>query len=260
MRVVASGLGAAVAAGALAGAAVVGTGALFAALLVMQIVVVLAWVAYTDAPSPVPTLVILAGGAVAADVLALRSNGRGVSATVGVLAATFLVAVAASLADRHRSRVSESFAITVTGALLVVFSSQLLAVAAGRRGGDVVAVGLTAVGSALAVARILDVVAPRPSAVPGSGRGLVGVGVGLVVAAAAGAALGSSNAPLSTGSGLVLAFAAAAAALVADLAVELGTHAAVDTRSLGAARPLTALVPLCAAAPVTYALARLLVA
>jgi hypothetical protein len=260
VRVIASGLGSAATAGALAGAAVVGTGALLPVLLLVQVIVALAWVAYTDVPTPRATLAILVAGAVVADVLAVRDAGRGTAATVGVLAASFGAAVGVSLADRHRTRVSEALAVTVTGALLLVFASHLLGAAAGRRGGVLAAVALTSVGVALAVARLLDAAVGGPAAVPQSGRGLAGAVAGVGAAAVVGLVLGGAHAPLSRISGLVLCTAAGVAALVGDLAVELGTHAAVEERSLGAARPLTALVPLCVAAPVVYALARLLVA
>lgn len=260
MRVVAAGLGGAVAAGALAGVAVVGTGALLPTLLLAQVVLALAWTAYADAPAPLPTVGILVASAVAADVLAVRDDGRGAAATIGVLAAAFVVAVAASLVDRNRTRVSEGLAITVTGALLVVLTAQLLAVEAGRLGGVLVAVALTAVGCSLAVARLIDAGVGGPPVVAGSQRGLLGVAVGLVVAAGTGMVLGAAHAPLSRISGLLVCAAAAAAALVADLAIELGTHAAVEERARSAARPLAALVPLCAAAPVVFALSRLLIA
>jgi hypothetical protein len=80
---------------------------------------------------------------------------------------------------------------------------------------------------------------------------------GLVVAGAVGALLGDVGA-LDTGSGVVLALAAGVAATLADVGVEQMTTEVSADRRRYAVLLLGAVLPLVAAAPVGYAVTRLL--
>jgi hypothetical protein len=250
--------GAAAAAGVLAGAAAFGHTALGLAVLAVQAVVTLAWLALTDVDGAEGATAIVLAGAVAADLVAVRKEGAAVSGAVAVVALAFVASLAWQLFRPRRERVAESLAGTVSGVVLAVFAAHLLAVAAKTSGG-VVAVAVLCPGAALLLGRAGDSLAVRPALATGARRGALGLVAATVAAAVLGAVLGSLWAPLSARSGAAVGVATGLAAVAADLALDLTAADALDPRRAGALRALTLLLPLVVAAPVAYAAVRLLV-
>ncbi len=246
------------AAGVLAGAAAAGHLALGVVLLVVQVVVLLAWLALVDVPGGEGAFAVGVAAALAADLLAVRRDGDGVSAVVGVLAASFVAALALQLFRPHRERVTDAVAGTLAGVVLAVLGAHLLATSA-RTDWSVAATGVLAAATALVVGRAADLLLARPAVVHGARRGLLGLLLGVAAAGALGAILGGVWAPLSSASGTVTGVACGAAAVITDLALDLVDNDTTDPRKRSALTPLLALLPLVVAAPVAYAVARLLI-
>ena len=127
-------------------------------------------------------------------------------------------------------------------------------------GSHAVAAALFGAGAALFVGRLADVVAPRPPAVPGAARGVVGVVLGIGAAALVGWLYGGGDDVLTGSSGLRLALAAAVLAVVTDLAVDAVTHAAPpsEERARSALSPLGIMLPIVVAGPAAYVAGRIL--
>ena len=227
-----------------------------AAVLVLQLGLVLAWVLTTGIQGFAGSLALGAAAAVAAD-LALVLPQRG---TVGglllVLGLGFLAAVLQQMARRPRHDIVASLS---GGALLLSAIGALAALLLVGRpptspGPAVVAV--LAVGSALVAGHLVDSVFPRPELAPGVPRGLLGlagsVGAGAVVAFLGG---GTSDAPAGAlAYGAVLGLVAGLAALAASYVVVEVTAERAAAGSPWAPAVLQAVVPLAACAPVVLAL------
>jgi hypothetical protein len=251
-------LGTVAAAAVLAGAAALGHTVLGLTVLAVQVLVALAWLALTEVDGAEGATVVVLLGEAAADVLAVRRGGEGVSGATGVVALAFVASLAFQLLRPHRQRVVDALAGTVSGVVLVVFASHLLAASA-KTGWAVAATGVLCAAAAVLGGRVGDVVALHPVLTHGARRGLLGLGLAIAVASGLGALLGVAWAPLSTPSGLALGAASGLAAYVADLALDLAVAEPLDPRRVAALRPLGVLLPLVVAAPVAYAAARLLV-
>lgn len=245
-------------AAALAIAAALGNTALGLVILLVQSLVALAWLAVTDVDGGEGATVIVALGAVAANVLAVRRDGEDVAGAVSIVAMAFLASLALQLFRKDRQRVVEALAGTVSAVVLVVLAAHLLA-ASTKTGWAVAATAMLCAGAAVLAGRAGDLLTLRPHLVVGARRGWAGLLFGLAAATLAGTALGGLWAPLSARSGTVLGVVTGLAAIAADLAIELVDADAVDARRAAALRPLTVLLPLVVAAPVAYAAARLLV-
>ena len=242
----------------LALAAAVGTTALGLALLVVQGLVTLAWLAVTDVEGAEGATVVAGLGAVAANVLAVRRDGEDIAGAVSIVAVSFVLALALQLVRKDRQRVVEALAGTVSAVVLVVLAAHLLAASA-KTGWAVAATAVLCGAAATVAGRGGDLLSLRPRLVAGARRGWAGLLFGFGGATLLGTLLGGLWAPLSAASGTVLGAAAGLAAIAADLAVELMDADALDQRRAAALRPLTVLLPLVVAAPVAYAAARLLV-
>jgi hypothetical protein len=247
-----------VAAGVLAGAAAAGHTVLGLVLLLVQAVVMLAWLAYTEVDGAEASAVIVFLGAAAADLLAVRRHGEGVAGAVTVVALALPALLALHLFRPHRQRTAEALAGTISCVVLVVLGAHLLATSA-RTGRAVAATAVLCAAAALVAGRAGDLLAVRPALVPHSGRGALGLLLALAASAGLGAVLGGAWAPLSVASGTVVGVATGAAAAIADLALALAAGETLDERRTAALRPLTILLPLVVAAPVAYTAARLLV-
>ncbi|HEV2890735.1 MAG TPA: hypothetical protein VGX28_10195 [Frankiaceae bacterium] len=255
---VAPAIGTLAVAGVLSGLAAVGNGAFGAGLLAAQAVVVLAWLAVTDVDGAEGATVVAVGAALAADLLSVRRGGADLASNVGVLGVAFVLSLALQLARPHRQRVTDSLAGTMTAVVLAVFVAHLLATSA-LKDWTVAATGLLCAAAALVAGRVGDSLTVTPRLVDGARRGALGLLLALVAAAVLGSVLGGAWAPLSARSGIAVGVAAAVAAIAADLAIDLAHAEAGDERRRSALTPLAVLLPLVAAAPVTYAAARLLI-
>lgn len=246
------------AAGALAALAPWNATAFGLGVFALQAVLTLAWLALTEVDGGESAAVVVGLAAAAADVLAVRRHGEGVSANATVVALAFVATLALQLFRTHRERTAEALAGTISGVVLVVFAAHLLATNA-KSGAAVAATGLLCAAAALVAGRAGDLAFSRPALAPGSTRGVAGFVAGVGVATGLGAVLGGAYAPLSPASGALLGLASGVAAAVADLAVDLVAADAADERRTAALRPLSVLLPLAVAAPVAYAAARLLI-
>ncbi|HVF06570.1 MAG TPA: hypothetical protein VNA20_17145 [Frankiaceae bacterium] len=243
---------------ALSLAAALGNTALGLVILVVQGLVALAWLAVTDVDGGEGAIVIVALGAVAANVLAVRRDGEDVAGAVSILAMAFVASLALQLFRKNRQRVVEALAGTVSAVVLVVLAAHLLA-ASTKTGWAVAATAVLCAAAAVLAGRGGDLLTLRPVLVSGAQRGWAGLLFGFAAATLTGTALGGLWAPLSAGSGTVIGAVTGLAAIAADLAVELADADSLDERRAAALRPLTVLLPLVVAAPVAYAAARLLV-
>lgn len=257
----AAGVGAALVALAAAGASYGGRPFLAGVVFVVQVLLTLAWFAVLDTPGSLGGFVICLASGAAADLLLVSGSGLSVSRLAGVLGLAFPAGLAAQLLRRRRTRVAESLAGTVSGVLLGLSAASLIALRGGRSGREAVVSALIGAGSALLVARLVDVGLARPPVVFGCTRGWPGVLIGMLAAAGAGYAYGGYAPAVSATTGLALAAATAALALAADLAVDLGRGALAGVgyeRQLAALTPLTALLPLAVACPAAYLAGRVI--
>ncbi len=229
-----------------------------AAVLVLQLGLVLAWVLTTGIQGFAGSLALGAAAAVAAD-LALVLPPRG---TVGglllVLGLGFLAAVLQQMSRRPRHDLVASLS---GGALLLCAIGALAALLLMGRpptGPGPAVVVILVVGSALVAGHLVDSVLPRPELAPGVPRGFPGLAVSVVTGAlVAFAGGGTGDAPGGPGA---LAYGAVLG-LVAGLAAVAASYVVVEVTAEGTAAGLPwapavlqAVVPLAACAPVALAL------
>lgn len=229
-----------------------------ATVLVLQVALVLAWVAGTGLRSSPGAVAVGAAGAIAADLALVLPRRPTLGALVAVLGTGFLAVVLQQMFRRSRSALVES----LSGALLLLSAVGALAVLllVDRPGtGAMSAVpALMAVVAALVVGHAADLVAPRPRLVEGVPRGLTGLA--LAIPAGAVAAVVSRGETLSPTAALVAGAAlgalAALAAVVAGFVVaDPEVAPSADPGSLRRAQPvLQAVLPVAVCAPAVLAL------
>ena len=259
-QVFATGLGAAAVAGALAGLAVLHIGALAAGVFAVQVVVALAWLAAVDVPGGGGAFVIVVIASGVMDGIVATADAPDIGLASGVAAIAVIVSLLHQLARRPRVRVTLSFAGTTSAVGLALAAASYVALSV-ERGGDVAdAAALLGAGVSLGIARLADLALPRPAAVPGSRRGVVGLVLGFGFAVLVGWVYGSTQDVLGAGRGIRLALVAAVIALVADLAVDGVLRGAPpkDERARSGVPPLGILLPVVLAAPAAYVAGRIL--
>ncbi|MFG1926791.1 hypothetical protein [Cryptosporangium sp. NPDC048952] len=247
---------------ALVGGAVLG-GAAFAgpvpyaiAILVAQLALVGAWCVVTRPPGTVGTAVVGVLTAIAADVVALATGESGAGGLVAVLACAFGATTFHQLSRGvTRRNVTESFGSTMTIGVAVI---ALAATVALRQSEEPDLVGLIAIAAALAmvVARLADLVLPRPTVHQQVPRGVFGPALGSV-AAAGGSALGVVlGLDLPLGPATLVGWLVGTAAVLADLAVDLARAGRIAAGGPATAGPggaaLGPLVAFAVAAPIGY--------
>ena len=260
---VALAVGPAAVAALVGGAAALGRWPLVAVVVAVQVAMAVAWLVVIGVPAAAAAIAIVTAAAIATDVIVVRDDA--LTKVAGVIAASFVAALLMQLARRRRRRVTTSLAGVMSGVVVVVLTSYLLATHAGEGEWPAAVLVAAAVGAALLVGRLLDLLASpswgvvargwRRSAVPlvGSRRGWPGLLVGLAVAAGIGAWFGGQQDPLTTGSGVLIALAAALVAQLIDVAVAVSSAELADGGRLLAVRVLAVVLPLAAAAPAGYA-------
>ena len=265
VAVVGPGLVAGVVAAALAGLALAGTGALAAGVFAVQVVIALAWLAALGTKGSLGAFGIAVAAAAAMDIVLSLTDNPDLGDAAPVVGVALVVALLHQLSRRPRRAVTVSLAGTLSAVAFSVCAASFLALLAEGRGDQADAAALLGVGTALVVARAIDVVLARPSAFPGSRRGVVGIVVGAGAAVAVGAAYGAGTGSVSAGGigtsiGVRMAVIAAVLALIADVAVDavLVQAPPPDERRLSALTPLGVLLPVVLAAAVTYVAGRIL--
>jgi hypothetical protein len=156
-----------------------------AAVIVLQLGLVLVWVLVTGIQGFAGSLTVGAAAAVAADLVLVLPGRPAMGGLLAVFGVGFLAAVLQQMLRRPRhelvaSLAGTSFLLAVTGAL-----ATLLLLGRTEAGHGRALIALLAVGAALVAGHLVDLVLPRPQLADGVPCGLLG----LVVAVLAGAAV-----------------------------------------------------------------------
>jgi hypothetical protein len=231
-----------------------------AAVLVLQLGLVLAWVLVTGLQGFAGSLGIGAAAAVAADLGLVLPHRPVLGGLLAVLGVGFLAAVLQQMLRRPRHDLVA--ALAATAMLLAVLGALAALLLLGRTstGHGRALVALLAVGAALVVGHLVDLVLPRPQLAEGVPRGLLGllaaVVVGAVVAflgrSVGGVVDGLAAVIYGAGLGGVAALVAVAASfLVVDAT---GPDAEEPGQSPWVLAVIQAALPLAACAPVALAL------
>lgn len=233
-----------------------------AAVLVLQLGLVLAWVLVTGLQGFAGSLAVGAAAAVAADLVLVLPPRPVLGGLLVVFGVGFLAAVLQQMLRRPRNDLVASLAGTALLLCVLGALSALLLLGRTPTGAGRAMVALLAVGAAVVAGHLVDLVLPRPRVAAGVPRGLLG----LVVAVLAGAAvafLGRSAGELVDGFaaviyGAVLGGVAGLVAVAASyLAVDCTADADTDTGSGAspwAVSVIQAVLPIAACAPVALAL------
>ena len=202
----------------------------------LQLFLVLGFLALVDAPAALGVFVLGVGAAVAADVTVHVQKGH-VGGLAGVAALSLVAGMLLQLVRKQRDRVTESLADALVAVVLVCSAACLPAALQHPSGSPLVRAGLLAAGGAVILSRVATL-------------------LGLVAAFLAVPEAGSH---LSTAHALSVGVAAAATALTAALLVERSRgDVSYDERRLVALRPVATLLPFAVVAPVLLVATRLL--
>lgn len=234
-----------------------------AAVLVLQLGLVLSWVLVTGAQGFAGSLTVGAAAAVAGDLTLVLPARPALGGLLAVFGLGFLVVVLQQMLRRPRSDLVASLSGGVLLFCVVGALGALLLLGRTPGGDGRAALALAAVGTALVLGHVVDVVLPRPQLAFDVPRGAVALVLSVLAAAAVtwmlrdvGDLAGDlAAAGFGAAIGGVAALAAVAASYVvveataADDDGELGPHV-----SLWALPVVQAVVPIAAAAPVALAL------
>lgn len=231
-----------------------------AAVLVLQLALVLSWVLATGMQGFAASLAVGTAAAVAADLALVLPARPFLGGLLAVLGIGFLVAVLQQMLRSPRHDLVDSLAGSAV--LLTAVAALAALLLLGRPDhGPLVFTALVA-GTALLVGSLTDQVLPRPRLAPGVPRGLTGAVLAVLAAAAAGwaardvADLGMLRALLV---GVVLAGVVALVAVAGSyLAVETTAEGAADALSPWAPTVVQVVLPFAAGAPVALGLLTLL--
>ncbi len=259
-RVLSSGIAAALVAFALAGASHAGRPPLTAALIVVQVLTVLAWLAALGTRGGIGATAIAVAAAVAGDLLLATQDGAAVSRLAPVMGVALVVSLLHQLARRPRDEVTGSVAGTVSAVMLVAASAALIGLRGGPGGREAVAVALLGAGGALLAARLVDLVLARPAVIRGGTRGWLGLAVGVAVAIGLGAAYAADTDTVTAPKAVALAAVTGVLALVGDIAADAARLelSDADPRRRSAVVPLTVLLPFALVGPAAYVAGRVL--
>jgi hypothetical protein len=237
-----------------------------AAVLVLQLGLVLTWVVVTGIQGFAGSLGVGAAAAVSADLVLVLPERPALGDLLVVLGLGFLAAVLQQMFRRPREDLVASLSGSVLLLTAVCALGALLLLGRRPEGHDRALVALLAVGVALLVGHLVDLVLPRPHLAAGVPRGLLG----LLLSVAAGALVaflgrdvgGTAGAVPALVLGAALAGVTAMVALVASYVVVEATAADEDgpaphvdpSLSPWALSFVQAVLPLAACAPVALAL------
>jgi hypothetical protein len=158
-----------------------------AAVLVLQLGLVLCWVLVTGAQGFAGSLAVGAGAAVAADLALVLPGDPQLGELLAVFGVGFLAVVVQQMLRRPRHELVASLSVAVLMLVAVASLSALLLLGRTDAGAERALVALLAVGTTLVVGHLVDLLLPRPQLADGVPRGLVGAV--LAVLAGAGAAV-----------------------------------------------------------------------
>lgn len=194
-----------------------------AAVLVLQLGLVLCWVLVTGVQGFAGSLAVGAGAAVAADLALVLPEEPELGSLLAVFGIGFLAAVLQQMLRRPRHDVVAHLSCVVLLLVAVASLGSLLLLGGTEVGSERALVALSAVGVVLVVGHLVDLVVPRPQLVEGVPRGLLSLGVAVLAGTAAaflvattGNALDGQRAVVH---GLVIGGVAALSAVVASYLV-----------------------------------------
>ena len=243
---------------ALMGLGHAGQGPLLAGVGVLQLLLLLGFLALVDAPGALGVFALGAAAAVASDVVVPVDDGR-VRGLGGVAALALVAGLLVQLLRRRRDRVTESLADTMVTVFLLTAAACLPAVLHEQNGETLLRVGLLAAGAALVVGRLADLLVRRLSVAPDATRAWPGLVLGLSIGVAV--AVPEAGSRIADRDAMLVALACAATAALADLFLDLAAAELLrrpDERRLHSLRPVAWLLPFALVGPVLLTAARLL--
>jgi hypothetical protein len=235
-----------------------------AAVLVLQLGLVLTWVLVTGIQGFAGSLAVGAAAAVAADLALVLPEQPELGDLLAVFGVGFLAVVLQQMLRRPR----HDLVASLSGALLLLCVigalAALLLLGKGSAGSGWARIALLAVGAALVAGHLIDLYLPRPPVADGVPRGLLGLVLAVLTGAAVAFAGHLAGAPLGGMAalvyGAVLGGMAGLVALAASYLVVEAT-ATPDDDDPGDNRPspwalavIQAVLPIAACAPVALAL------
>ncbi len=236
------------AAAALIGGNAAGRPALAVAVILVQLVLVAAWLGFCEASADAAVLVGLAVAATDAVLLRHRSSTPG--AIVGVIGLSVIVVLFHQLVRRDPRGVVRAVSVSLAAITLAAALAMLLPLRELTGGRSAVFAGVVTACAAIIAARLL----PGPE--------LLTRPLGLAAGALTGLLCGLPAGGLRPGAAVGLGLATALAALLADRMAERATQGAPAGASLGWSRwlraPVSLLIPLVLAAPVAYLAGRII--
>lgn len=235
-----------------------GEGGTLAAVLALQVALVVAWVPGTGVPGGAGVAGLGLAAAAAADLLLVLPERPELGHLLAVPGAAFVAAV---LHQMLRRTPRQDVVGSLAGALLLVCAISALAVLIrlpdATGGQRPAATAALVVGAALVAGHLVDLVVPRPQVAAGIDRGVLGLlvallaGVGVAMLRHAPGGLADTLSAVTVG--LVLAGVAALVGL-AGTYVGAGAAAPVPGRAAAVA-VLQVVLPIAACAPVAFSLA-----
>ncbi|SOC49258.1 hypothetical protein SAMN05660748_1977 [Blastococcus aggregatus] len=233
-----------------------------AAVLVLQLGLVLCWVLVTGVQGFAGSLAVGAGAAVAADLALVLPEDPELGDLLAVIGIGFLAVVVQQMLRRPRHELVASLSGAVLMMVAVASLAALLLLGSTDAGSERARVALLAMGAALVVGHLVDAGLPRPQLADGVPRGLLGVvlavGAGAAAAVLAAGTGDALDAERSLVHGVVIGGVAALAALVASyLVVEVTPGGALDDEQRFSPWTLAVVqvaLPVAACAPVALAL------
>ena len=201
-----------------------------AAVLVLQLGLVLCWVLVTGVQGFAGSLAVGAGAAVAADLALVLPEDPELGDLLAVIGIGFLAVVVQQMLRRPRHELVASLSGAVLMMVAVASLAALLLLGSTDAGSERARVALLAMGAALVVGHLVDAGLPRPQLADGVPRGLLGlvlaVGAGAAAAVLAAGTGDALDAERSLVHGVVIGGVAALTALVASyLVVEVTPEA-----------------------------------
>jgi hypothetical protein len=243
---------------------VLGDGGRLAAVLVLQLALVVAWVIATGIEGFLGQLAIGAAAAGAADLVIMLPQTPHLDGLLAVLGVGFLAGILQQMLRRPRPAVVASLSGGIFLLCAVCALSVLLLTGRAALGPALSSAAVLAVGAALVLQHLADLALPRPQVAAGVPRGLAGI-VLAVLGGAAVAWLRRADGLVASGAlpgtpaallyGAVLGGAAALSGLAASFLVleEPSAEAAGPVRSW-VLPVIQAVLPLAVCAPVALAL------
>ena len=233
-----------------------------AAVLVLQLGLVLCWVVVTGLQGFAGALAVGAAAAVAADLVLVLPERPSLGGLLAVFGVGFLAVVLQQMLRRPRHELVASLSGGVLLCCVVAALAALLLLGRGPGGDGRATLALGAVGTALVVGHLADLVLPRPRLAAAVPRGLVGLVLSVLAAAAVtwflrdvGDLSGQATAAaFGAALGGVAALTAVAASYLVVEATAAEDHELGPQVSLWSLPLVQAVLPIAAAAPVALAL------